>query len=147
MLSPVQLFATPQNVTCQALCPWDYPIKNIGVVFHFLLQGSFPPRIQLNICIDRQMLYHRATWKSLKIQNKVVINKSLLIHRYNHYGDFPGGSEGKVSACNAGDLGSVPGLGRSREGNGYPLQYSCLKNPMDGGAWWASVHRVAKTQT
>ena len=50
--------------------------------------------------------------------------------------DFPGGSDGKASACNAGDPGSIPGLGRSPgEGNGTPLQYSCLENPMDGGAW------------
>ena len=50
--------------------------------------------------------------------------------------DFPGGSEGKDSACNAGDLGLIPGSGRSPgEGNGNPLQYSCLENPMDGGAW------------
>ena len=49
---------------------------------------------------------------------------------------FPGGSEGKASACNAGDLGSNLGSGRSPgEGNGTPLQYSCLENPMDGGAW------------
>ena len=49
---------------------------------------------------------------------------------------FPGGSAGKESACNAGDLGSIPGLGRSPgEGNGNPLQYSCLENPIDGGAW------------
>ena len=49
---------------------------------------------------------------------------------------FPGGSEGKVSTCNAGDLGSISGLGRSPgEGNGNLLQYSCLENPMDGRAW------------
>ena len=61
---------------------------------------------------------------------------------------FPGGAEVKASACNVGDLGSIPGLGRSpREGNGNPLQYSCLENPMDGGAWWATVHEVAKSQT
>ena len=49
---------------------------------------------------------------------------------------FPGGLDGKASAYNAGDLGSVPGLGRSPgEGNGNPLQYCCLENPMDGGAW------------
>ena len=49
---------------------------------------------------------------------------------------FPGGSDGKASVCNAGDPGSIPGLGRSPgEGNGSPLQYSCLENPMDGGAW------------
>ena len=60
----------------------------------------------------------------------------------------PGGSEVKVSACNAGDLGSIPGSGRSPgEGNGNPLQYSCLENPMDGGAWWATVHGVAKSWT
>ena len=56
---------------------------------------------------------------------------------------FPSGSEGKESACNAGDLGSVPGLGRlPGEGNGSPLQYSCLENSMDRGAWWATVHVV-----
>ena len=54
---------------------------------------------------------------------------------------FPSGSDGKVSAYNVGDPGSVPGLGRSPgEGNGNPLQYSYLENPMDGGAWWAIVH-------
>ena len=59
-----------------------------------------------------------------------------------------GSSEVKASACNAGDLGSIPGLGRSPgEGNGNPLQYSCLENPMDRGAWWATVHGVAKSQT
>ena len=51
-------------------------------------------------------------------------------------GGFPGGSEVKASAWNAGDLGLIPGLGRSlREGNGNPLQYSCLENPMEGGGW------------
>ena len=61
---------------------------------------------------------------------------------------FPDGSEVKVSACNAGDLGLIPGSGRSPgEGNGNPFQYSCLENPMDGGAWWATVHGVAKSRT
>ena len=61
---------------------------------------------------------------------------------------FPGGSEGKVSACNAGNPGSIPGLGRSPgEGNGNPLQYFCLENPMDGEAWYATVHGVAKSRT
>ena len=65
-----------------------------------------------------------------------------------HFKHFSSGSEDKASACNAGDLGSIPGSGRSpREGNGNPLQYSCLENPMDGGAWWATVHRVAKSPT
>ena len=61
---------------------------------------------------------------------------------------FPGGSEGKTSACNAGDPGLIPGSGRSpEEGNGNPLQYSCLENPMDGEAWWATAHAVAKSRT
>ena len=61
---------------------------------------------------------------------------------------FLGGSEVKMSACNAGDLGSIPGSERSPgERNGNPLQYSCLENPMDGGAWWATVHGVAKSRT
>ena len=54
----------------------------------------------------------------------------------------------KGSSCNAGDLGSIPGSGRSsEEGNGNPLQYSCLKNPMNGGAWWATLHGIAKSRT
>ena len=58
---------------------------------------------------------------------------------------FLGGSDGKESACNAGDPGSVPESGRSPgEGNGYPLQYSCLENSMDRGAWQAIVHGVTK---
>ena len=61
---------------------------------------------------------------------------------------FPGDSGGKASAYNAGDPGSIPGYGRSPgERNGKPLQYSCLENPMDGGAWWPTVHGVSKSQT
>ena len=62
--------------------------------------------------------------------------------------DFSGGSDDKASAYNAGDGGSIPGLGRSPgEGNGNPLQYSCLENPIDRGAWQATAHGVAKSQT
>ena len=58
---------------------------------------------------------------------------------------FPDSSVGKESSCNAGDLGMIPGLGRSSgEGNGNLLQYSCLENPMDRGAWWATVHGAAR---
>ena len=61
---------------------------------------------------------------------------------------YPGGSVVKNLTANAGDLGSIPGSGRSPgEGNGKPLQYSCLKNSMDRGAWWATVHGVVKSQT
>ena len=58
---------------------------------------------------------------------------------------FPCGSDSKESACNAGDPGSIPGSGRSPgEGNSNPLQYSCLENPIDREAWWATVHGVTK---
>ena len=61
---------------------------------------------------------------------------------------FPGGSDCKESACNAGDLGMIPGLGRSPGGrHGNPLWYSCLENPMDRGACWATVHGVTKSRT
>ena len=61
---------------------------------------------------------------------------------------FPGGSDSKESACNAENPGSIPGLGRSPgEGNGNPLQYSFLENYVDRGAWQATVHGVAKSQT
>jgi len=61
---------------------------------------------------------------------------------------FPLGSDGKESACNVGDLGSISALGRSAgEGNGYPFQYSCLENSMERGAWWIIVHGVTKSQT
>ena len=59
---------------------------------------------------------------------------------------FPHGSDSKQSSCNAGDSGLIPGLGRSPgEGNGYPLQYSCLENSIDRGAWQATVHGVSKS--
>ena len=62
--------------------------------------------------------------------------------------DFPGGSDSKAYASSTGDLGSIPGSGRSPgEGNGNPPQYSCLENPTDGGAWWDTVHGVAKSRT
>ena len=61
---------------------------------------------------------------------------------------FPGVADGKEYACNAGDLDLIPGSGRSPgERNGHPLKYSCLENPMNRGAWWATVHRVAESDT
>ena len=61
---------------------------------------------------------------------------------------LPGGSDSKEFACNAGDPCMIPGSGRyPGEGNGNPLQYSCLENPMDRGAWWTTVHVVAKSWT
>ena len=73
----------------------------------------------------------------------IVIFETTLIELWG----FPGGSDSKESDCNVGNLGSVPGLGRSPgEGNGNPLQNSCLENPMDRGAWRPTVHSVTKSQ-
>ena len=60
---------------------------------------------------------------------------------------FPGGSDGKESACNAGNPGLIPGFGRSGEGHGNPLQYSYLEKSMNRGAWWVTVHKATKNQT
>ena len=75
-----------------------------------------------------------------------VLYKYLTVgHRFR---GFPSGSDGKESACKAGDLGSIPGSERSpREGNAYTLQYSCLETPMDRGAWGNTVHWVTKSLT
>ena len=80
------------------------------------------------------------------IYNTEIINRLFRADMINK--GFPGGSEVKASASNTGDLGSIPGSGRSPgEGTGNPLQYSCLENPMDGGIWWATVHGVANSWT
>ena len=72
----------------------------------------------------------------------------IFIFRYYFQISFPGSSDGKESACDAGDLGSIPGSGRSRgEGHDNPTQYSCLENPMDRGAWQITPHCIAKSQT
>ena len=79
----------------------------------------------------------------------IVSRKMVLMNLFvGQQGGFPGGSDGKESACNDGDPGSVPGLGRSPgERNGCPLQYSCLEDSMDRGAWLAIVHGVTKSWT
>ena len=73
------------------------------------------------------------------IQNKNLLGNRIVTEVTNlKWGNFPGGSDGKESACNEGDSGLIPGSGRSpRERNGNPLQYSFLGNPMDRGAWQA----------
>ena len=77
------------------------------------------------------------------MQIKYIIN----VH-FNYKFGFPGGSDGKEYACNARDPGLIPGSGKSSgEGNGYRLQYSCLEKSLDRGAWQATVHGVAKSQT
>ena len=84
---------------------------------------------------------------NLKYAEKMFLEVSFLLLSLS-LPDFPSGLEGKASACNEGDRGSIPGSGRSPgEGNGNPVQYYCLENPMDRGVWQATVYGVAKSQT
>ena len=81
-------------------------------------------------------------------QNTGALQKAIFWGDIGGKEGFPGCSDSKESACNAGDLGSISGSGRSLgEGKGYPLQDSCLENPMERGAWWATVLGVTKCQT
>ena len=92
--------------------------------------------------------YALVTQYLITITETVILQYQLRVRKNRYYIKlgFPGGSAGKESACNAGDLALIPGLGRSpAEGNGYSLQYSCLEPSMDRGAWWATVHWVAKS--
>ena len=116
------------------LCPWDSPCKNTGVSCHALFWGIFPTQGSNRhlLCL----LHWQLGSLSLEPPGKplFIINKCLL------WMNFPGGSDGKASAYNAEDPGSIPGLGRSpAEGNGNPPQCSCLENPMDWGAWLQST--------
>ena len=112
-----RLFSTPQ---CKALgWKWQFTLTGVRCDFWYWKEGRGRYRI-FKMCVCVYLFV---------------------------YGGFPGGSEVKVSACNAGDLGSIPGLGRSPgEGNGNPFQYSCLEKPMDRGAWWAIVHGIHRVR-
>ena len=97
--------------------------------------------------------FHSASLQKLSCSTMISGHKQEIEIGYNTTNlyvnlRFPGGSEVKASACDGGHLGSIPGSGRSPgEGNGNPLQYSCLGNPMDAGAWWPTVHGVTMSLT
>ena len=96
---------------------------------------------QKQYCDKFNKYFKNCPYRKKKILKKIFPESSTKV-------GFPGGSDGNESACNAGDLGSIPGLGRSPgEGNGNPLQYSSLENSMDRGAWQATVHGVTKSGT
>ena len=102
--------------------------------------------LQTSLICTFYFLFFFNYWFILDLQYCVSFRYTTKGINYTSIQGFPGGSEVKMSACNVGDLGLIPGSGRSTgEGNGNPLQYSCLENPMDGGAWWATVHGVAES--
>ena len=153
--SPVRLCASHRRQPTRLPCPWDSPGKNTGVGCHFLLQcmkvkresevsqscptlrdpiDCSPPGSSVHGIFQARVL----EWGAIAFSGSYA--RFDLIHK-------PGGSDSKESACNTGDLNLSPGSRRSPgEGNGYPLQYSYMGNPMDRRAWRATVHGVAKSR-
>ena len=121
--------------------------------WHILKEGEVNPFFwqqsiyvsYLEFCVgDLLIVPHLCIYSYMHI----IIELCVFTLYFTYVCDFPGGSEGKASAYNVEDLGSIPGSGRSpEEGNGGPHQCSCLENPMDRGAWWAIVYGVAKSWT
>ena len=139
--SRVWLFATSRTAAFQASLSLEFSRQQYWSEFPFPTPGDLlNPRIKLTSPI----------LASGSSNLRRVINWEIGIDVYTLLyvkGGFPGGSDGEEPACNAGDLGSIPGSERSPgEGNGNPLQYSCLENPRDRGTWQTIVHRVAKSQ-
>jgi len=138
-LSPIRLFVTPWTVAHQAPLSMGFPKQEywsrVGAISFF--RGSSQPRDRTSVSSTvRQILYHCATRKPFCTHVYICIYKCV-------YMGFLCGSAGKECACNAGDMGSIPGLGRSPgEGKHYPLMHSCLENSMD-----CIVHGVAKSRT
>ena len=122
-------------------------------IYHLSGEGI---NLEIGIDIDRVLYIKEITGKVLLYSTGISTQYSVMAYMRKEpneewvdlYVSFFGGSDGKESACNAGDLGSIPGSKRyPEEGNGYPLQYSWLENSMDREAWQAIVHGVAKSQT
>ena len=129
----------------QGIVPTQGSNAHLWYLLHWLVDSlplSASPRNEISTkSRSIYSLVHRLDWFQVWWEAH-LLHKELLSKE-----DFSGGSNGKQSACNAGDPGSIPGSGRSTgEGNGNPLWYSCLENPMDRGACWATVHRVSKSQ-
>ena len=114
------------------------------IKFELILQDRKTQQVLLN-SFERWKVRLRKYWMNYQLLREWFDLMSL------HFWGFPFGSVGKESTCNAGDAGDVgliAGLCRSPgRGHGNPHQYSCLENPMDRGAWWATVHRLAESET
>ena len=127
----------PMDWPARLLCPWNFPGKNTGVSCHFLL---------LILSIFNCVSSHSCIPPPLHASPHLCPN--ILLDLLSPWGSlgFPGGSVVKNPPFSAGDAGSIPGPGRSPGGgNGNLLQYSCLENPKDRGAWRATVHSVAES--
>ena len=124
---------------------WREMIRRHSFISSFIEQNHLKTP-----CLGGPQRYDREQgWHGLSSEH--ALTECLILGEYGRELGFPGGSEGKEPACGTGDTrdpGLIPGLGRSPgEGNGNPLQYSCLEKSMDRRAWRATVHRVAKSWT
>ena len=121
------------------LCPWGSPGKNTGVGCHFLLQGIFLTRGSSPGLLHCRQILDPLCYEGGETHTHTHTHASNVVLVVKN----PPTSVGDVK-----DEHLIPGLGTSSgEGHGNPLQYSCLENPMDSRAWWATVHRVAKSWT
>ena len=130
---------------CGTFCPPWHNCSNYVLLERSHGEGNGNP-LQ-NSCLENPR-DRRVWWAAVYgvAQNRTRLRQ--LSSSSSSSSSFPGGSDSKESACNAGDPGSIPGLGTSPgEGNGNPFQYPCLENPMDRGAWRAVVHGVAESDT
>ena len=127
---------------------WKWCLASCFCVFSHLQPYHPPPVFSVFFSVNFNMVVSQKNGcQHYPLWEWSLFNFQLLCMFYNiHY--FPGGSDGKAFACNAGDPGSIPGSRRfPGEGNGNPLQYSCLENLMDREAWWATFHGVTKSRT
>ena len=138
---------------CLTLCDptdWNPPGSSVHeisqarilewVAISFSKGSSWPRDWTCVSCIGRRILHAEPPGKSIWVVTGQWFWTEREERFYTYPRNFPGGSDAKESACSAGDIGLIPGLGRSPvKGNAYPFQYSCLENPMDRGAWWATT--------
>ena len=159
-LSRVRLFVTPWiaarqaslSITNSRSSPRLTSIESVMPSSHLilchplLLMPPIPPSIRV---FSNESALHMRWPKYWSFSFSIIPSKSILEFFYLlNTMSFPDGSDGKESACNAGDLGLIPGSGRSPgDGNGNPLQFSCLEKPMDRGVWRAIILGVAKSWT
>ena len=136
-MKPPQTQKVSYKTFRKCIKPNLFPLRNVNQILALNLKSG-----KIFICGDFFILGLPRSYFNSQSFNSVLL-VPLTRQRAS-----PGSSDSKESACKARDLGSILGSGISPgERNGYPLQYSCLENSMDRGAWWATVHRVAKSPT
>ena len=124
----------------------EFPMLSLVSHYLWVKHQDYHPLLWSLLLKKKVLVLRFLSWNTFKSLKMYVLHSEKNPFRLQT--GLPGGSDGKASTCSAGDPGSTPGSGRSPErGNGNPLQYSCLGNPMDREAWQATVHGVTKSRT